>query len=263
MRGKTTRRTVVASFLLLLLVLGFAALYYSRERGNVETVEYQSTIAGGARRMVVYLPPGYPHDAPYPVLYLLHGAGDDETTWRKEGSADTILDRLYTAGTALPMLVAMPNSRGRGSAFEQDLLDEVVPFVESHYSTRSDARGRAIAGVSLGGGQALRIGLRHPERFGSIGAFSPSLAGKIETDVMDQLEHYPQGNDPGKLLWLSCGDQDQLKEVDEALHHNLKAKGIPHIWHMGSGEHEWSVWRNDLRQFAMLLFRQSRDQSSQ
>src|SRR5262249_47383593 len=154
-------------------------------------------------------------------------------------------NRLCARKLIVPMIVIMPNGRGRGSNFEDDLIDEVIPYVGSHYAARSSCLDRAIAGLSLGGGQALSIGLKHPNQFAWVGAFSPSLAGKIENDVTELLERPPDGSDQRKLLWLSCGDADHLKLVDEALHHSLVAKDIPHVWHVGSGEHEWSVWKED------------------
>src|SRR5262245_30128827 len=165
MRGKATRLWTGIFLVVVLLMLILTAIRYGGERGTMEAVEYDCLRVGGKQRLVVYLPPEYPQHAPYPVLYLLHGAGDDERSWQTEGSADIILDRLIARKQIVPMMVIMPNGRGRGSNFENDLLEEVIPYVESHYAARSSCLDRAIAGLSLGGGQALSIGLKHPNRF--------------------------------------------------------------------------------------------------
>jgi len=221
-RPKATRLWV-GVFVLTALLLTFAALKYSGKRGRVETVEYDSVAVGGKRRLLVYLPPDYSQAARYPVLYLLHGAGDDETSWQEQGTAGAILDRLYGAKQVVSMIVVMPSAQGRGSAFEQDLLDEVVPYIDSHYPTRTDGKSRAIAGLSMGGGQALKIGLKHPDRFAWVGSFSPSLAGPLESEAMSQLEQPATGSRQRQLLWLSCGDTDHLKGLVEALHRHMEA----------------------------------------
>ncbi len=251
----TKRFLAGVSLFVLLLLLIFAMFRYRGNRGTIEPVNYNSERMGGPRRMLVYLPPEYPQAGSYPVLYLLHGAGDDEMSWRTEGQVDSILNHLYRGEQIVPMIVVMPNAQARGHLFEQDLLDEIIPYNDSHFATQNTGQARAIAGVSMGGGQALSIGLKHPNRFAWIGAFSASLAGKLESDVTEQLEQPPDGSGQRRLLWLSCGDSDQCRFVDESLHHVLETKQIPHVWHLGSGEHEWSVWRDDLRRFAPLLFR--------
>ncbi|HEX6984574.1 MAG TPA: alpha/beta hydrolase-fold protein, partial [Planctomycetaceae bacterium] len=159
------------------------------ERGKFETVEYESKAVGGKRRMVVYTPAGYSEETKYPVLYLLHGGGDDETGWLKKGDADVILDNLIADGAAVPMIVVMPNGfarrpdaqgqgRGRGdfarafADFEADLLGDVIPYVESHYSVKADREHRALAGLSMGSFQTLLIGTKRLDTFAWLGAFS-------------------------------------------------------------------------------------------
>jgi enterochelin esterase-like enzyme len=144
----------------------------------------------------------------------------------------------------------LPDSRARGgrqrgfgdfvSAFENDLLKDVIPYVESHYPVKADREHRAIAGLSMGGGQALTIGLRHLDVFASVGALvsDPAAAGK-------QL----------RILWLSCGDEDRLMEASKAFHASLEQRNVPHVWHVDSGAHTWSVWKNDLYLLAQRLFR--------
>ena len=237
MRARATWLLAGGFLIVLLSVMALIALRCGIKRGKLETVEYDFKDAlSGKQRMVVYLPPNYPQDAPYPVLYLLHGAGDDETSWQKQGAADSILDRLYAEKKIVAMIVVMPNAQGRSSAFEQDLLEAVIPYVESHYATQRDGRLRAIAGVSLGGWQALSIGLTHTDRFAWVGGFSPALNDVLPANYSGQL----------KLLWLSCGDRDGLLEVVcEPIHKTLEERNIPHVWHVSPGEHEWPVWKND------------------
>ncbi len=150
------------------------------------------------------------------------------------------------------MIAVMPNSQGRGSAFEHDLLEEVIPYVESHYATRDDSQGRAIAGVSMGGGQALSIGLKHADRFTWVAGFSPSLAEKSESDVLGSPAMWRSRLN---LLWLSCGDRDTCKSTSESLHQTLEEQKVPHVSCMSDGEHDWTQWRNDLPRFIPLLFR--------
>jgi enterochelin esterase-like enzyme len=126
------------------------------------------------------------------------------------------------------------------------LLQAIVPYIESHYPTQHYSQHRAVAGVSLGGWQALNIGLKHPDRFAAVGAFSPALVSDVLPDTYrGQLE----------LLWLSCADRDSVKGGCELLHQTLQEKSIPHVWRVNPGEHEWRVWQNDLRRFLPLLFR--------
>jgi len=236
---------------------GFDVRRSGVERGKVETVEYDSKSVGARRKMVVYLPPGYSKDVKYPVLYLLHGAGDDETGWRKKGAADAILDNLHADKKVVPMIVVMPNGfaggkgkggKGRPDAFEQDLLKDILPYVESHYSVRADSNHRAIAGLSMGGGQALRIGLKHLDTFAYVGGFSSATRGDLVPDKAQRAKL--------RLLWVSCGDKDRLMKGSEALHKALDDQKVPHVWHIDSGGHTWPVWRNDLYLLSQMLFRE-------
>ena len=230
-------------------------------RGKIESIEYDSKAVGGKRKMVVYTPPGYSSNNKYPVFYLLHGGGDDETGWQKKGSADIILDNLYADKKIVPMIVVMPNGfakapgdkaakgKGGGSAFEDDLLKDIIPYVESHYATLSSQNERALAGLSMGAGQSLGIGLKHLDRFAWIGAFSGG--GKSANLLSD-----PAAVKKLRLLWISSGDKDQLAfKGAESLHNTLAEKSIPHVWHIDSGGHTWPVWKNDLYLISQMLFR--------
>jgi enterochelin esterase-like enzyme len=231
------------------------------ERGKVETVEYDSKATEGKRKMVVYLPPGYDKDKKYPVFYLLHGAGDDETGWQKKGSAPTILDNLYADKKLLPMIVVMPNGfarkpgdTGRAGAFEDDLLKDVIPYIESHYSAKTGAENRALAGLSMGGGQSLNIGLKHLDTFAWVGGFS-SAVGRTGSPLSDADE----ATKKLRLLWVSCGDKDGLMTANKTFHTTLEEKKVPHVWYVDAdGKHEWPVWKNDLYLFSQMLFRENK-----
>jgi enterochelin esterase-like enzyme len=242
------------------------------ERGRVETVEYDSRTVGIKRKMLVYTPPGYSKDATYPVLYLLHGIGGDETEWVKGGPANVILDNLYADKKVLPMIVVMPNGRASAdpppanpfegnpfeafAAFEGDLLKDVIPFIESHYPARANREHRAIAGLSMGGGQSLNFGLRNLNTFAWIGGFSSAPNTK---PVRQLIAEPATANKQLRLLWVSCGDQDGLMNISRSFHQVLAEMKVSHIWHVDSGGHTWAVWRNDLYLFAQLLFRDKKD----
>ena len=155
--------------------------------GKLEMIEYDSKSVGTRRKMNVYTPPGYSADRKYPVLYLLHGIGGDETEWQRFCTPGVILDNLIADGKAVPMIVVMPNGRARKNdraegnvfaaapafaAFEADLLEDVIPAIESRYSVVADREHRALAGLSMGGGQSLNFGLRHLDTFAWVGGFS-------------------------------------------------------------------------------------------
>jgi enterochelin esterase-like enzyme len=238
---------------------GFDAERDKVERGKVETVEYDSKTVGAKRKLVVYLPPGYSKDTKYPVFYLLHGGGDDETGWQKKGSAPTILDNLYADKKLVPMIVVMPNGFARkpgetrgSSLFEDDLLKDIIPYVESHYPVKADAEHRALAGLSMGGGQSLNIGLKHLDTFAWIGGFSSGVRGA--NPVADP----EAASKKLRLLWVSCGDKDRILDASKTFHTTLEEKKVPHIWHVDSGAHEWPVWKNDLYLLSQLLFREKK-----
>ncbi len=248
--------------------------------GQVERIEYDSSIVEGKRPALVYTPPGYTTEQTYPVLYLLHGIGGNETHWTSFGSADAILDNLIAEGEAVPMIVVMPHGRasnepevpfgrGRGgggggpgaggmavefeayAAFEHELIDDLIPFIEANYAVSSDRRQRAIAGLSMGGGQSLNFGLGNLDVFASVGGFSSA------PNTMQPAELVP---DPAMaterldLLWVSCGDEDGLFNISEGVHEYLAENEVPHIWQIDTGGHTFPVWKNDLYHFARLVF---------
>ena len=238
------------------------------ERGKLETVEYESTTVGAKRKAQVYTPPGYSKDKKYPVLYLLHGIGGDENEWTRGGAPQVILDNLYADRKAVPMIVVLPNGRASKdvtrrdpiprqspafAAFEKDLLDDLIPFIEKAYSVKSDRESRALAGLSMGGGQALNFGLSHLETFAWVGGFSSAP----NTRPADELIKAPA--DAAKklrLLWVSCGDRDRLMNISQGFHDALAQQKVPHVWLVDSGGHDFGVWKSDLYLFAPLLFRE-------
>jgi enterochelin esterase-like enzyme len=217
--------------------------------------------------MQVYTPPGYSKDKQYPVLYLLHGIGGDETEWQRFAHPDMLIDNLLAEQKVVPMIVVMPNGRAQKNdraegniygaaaafeAFEQDLLKDVIPAIESRYSVKADREHRALAGLSMGGGQALNFGLAHLDVFAYVGGFSSAPNTKPPAQLVP---------DPAaataklKLLWLSCGNKDGLIRVSQGVHAYLKEKNLPHIWHVDGNGHDPTHWKNALWLFAQRIFK--------
>jgi enterochelin esterase-like enzyme len=238
-------------------------------QGRVELFEYDSAVTGTRRKANVYLPPGYAADKKYPALYLLHGIGGDETEWLRFASPNVILDNLIAEGKAEPMIMVIPNGRAlpddraignpftperaAGFAkFERDLLDYLIPAIESHYSVLTDRDHRALAGLSMGGGQTLNFGFSHLDVFAWLGAFSSA------PNTKPPLELVP---DPAaarkelKLLYLSCGNQDGLISISQGMHLYLKERGVPHIWNVDDHGHDAETWGSNLYQFTQKIFR--------
>jgi enterochelin esterase-like enzyme len=238
------------------------------ERGKLETVEYDSKTVGITRKATVYTPPGYDKGKKYPVLYLLHGIGGDENEWRRGGTPDVILDNLYADKKAVPMIVVMPNGRaakdvtaksGFGqqgpafAAFEKDLLNDLIPFVEKTYSVKSDRDSRALAGLSMGGGQSLNFGLGNLDTFAWVGGFSSAPNTKKPDDL---IKDHAEATKKLRLLYVACGDKDGLFRISEGVHKMLDEKKVPHIYNViPGGAHDFKVWKADLYTFAQQIFR--------
>lgn len=237
--------------------------------GQLELVEYDSTSIGVRRKARVYTPPGYASSQEtYPVLYLLHGIGGDENEWARSGVPDIILDNLYADKKLVPMIVVLPNGRAAKditprdpipkqspafAAFEQDLLQDLIPFIEKNYRVKADRESRALAGLSMGGGQSLNFGLKHLDTFAWVGGFSSAPNTHAPAELM---------TDPGeatkqlKLLYVACGDKDGLLRISKGVHAMLDANKVPHIYHITpGGGHDFRVWKSDLYNFSQLLFR--------
>jgi enterochelin esterase family protein len=232
-------------------------------RGAVRLHTYRSRSLGGAlRHLRVYTPPGYDAnvEARYPVLYLFHGAGDNEATWTELGRANVILDNLIAQKKARPMLVAMPDGHASAAGptgrnvedFERDLLNEVVPLVEKGYRVKADRQHRAIIGLSMGGGQSLTIGLNHLDLFAWVGGMS-SYVPQPERTVAKAVDD-PAVNEKLRLLWIAIGKDDFLIKGARQLDEILNQKKVKHEFLVTEGNHSWPVWRRYLAQFAPLLF---------
>ena len=234
--------------------------------GKREMIEYESKTVGTTRKMQVYTPPGYSADKQYPVLYLLHGIGGDETEWERFATPDVLLDNLIADGKAVPMIIVMPNGRaqkddranaGMGAApafakFERDLLDDVIPAIQSRYSTYTNRENRALAGLSMGGGQSLNFGLTHLDTFAWTGGFSSAPNTKPPAELVPDPA---ATKEKLKLLWLSCGNKDGLIFISQGMHIYLKENGVPHIWHVDGNAHDAKHWRNSLYYFTQKIFR--------
>lgn len=235
--------------------------------GTVTTHWYDSKAVGTTRRVTVYAPPDYAKtDAKYPVLYLLHGSGDDETGWTTVGRANLIMDNLLAEGKAKPALIVMPfghvprpgdptADRARANnLFEEDLLKDVIPLVESHYRVLADPGHRAIAGLSMGGGQSATVGLNHPELFGSVGVWSAGMARDPDIAYKRLTARAEESHKNLKLLWIGCGEKDQGFANAERLSHWMTDHGVANTWRPSDGAHQWPVWRRYLGEFLPLLF---------
>jgi len=234
--------------------------------GILHTHTYYSQSLQNTRRMVVYTPPDYKEyaDRKFPVLYLLHGAGDDERGWIVIGRANIIMDNLLAQKKAVPMLVVMPfghtpdQSSGASDAFEKDLLGDIIPCVEKNYRVRSDSAHRALAGLSMGGGQTVKIGFRHPELFDYLGPFSAAVRQKYLGDSLEKLEANSQAfNKHFELIYIAIGKSDFLYSANRDFMKLLDEKGIDYTANITQGGHEWRLWRQYLNELAPLLFKKN------
>lgn len=239
------------------------------ERGKIETIEYDSGVVGAKRKARVYTPPGYNKDKKYPVLYLLHGIGGDENEWPRGGVPDVIFDNLYADSKATPMIVVMPNGRASKdltardpipkqspafAAFEKELISDLIPFVEKNFAVKADRESRAIAGLSMGGGQSLNFGLGNLDTFAWVGGFSSAPNTKPPASL---IKDHAEAAKKLKLLYVACGDKDGLFRISENVHKMLDEKKVPHVYRViPGGAHDFKVWKSDLYHFAQLVFRE-------
>lgn len=245
-------------------------------RGRIHRHFYKSGVVSDDRDFYVYTPPGYDPQAKklYPVLYLLHGYSDDARGWTAVGRAHVILDNLIAQGKAKPMLIVMPlgygapeivsrsspplrdpNLRQRNfDKFRDALLTEIIPEVEKDYRVAKDRHLRAIAGLSMGGAESLYTGLNALDRFAWVGAFS---SGGLSEDFDAGFSGLDmRANARLRLLWIACGTDDRLIEINRKLRAWLKSKGVRHVEVETPGGHTWIVWRRNLANLAPLLFQE-------
>jgi enterochelin esterase-like enzyme len=263
--------------------------------GMVRILPYHSKSLGLARTIWVYTPPGYEQGKDFPVLYLLHGAGDAESGWTMVGRANLILDNLLAEGKAKPMIIVMPlvhpaqswwtgpdrsvpdpvaqafrtgpletilramyNGDGKGgmSPFARDLLEDVIPLVETTFKAAKTPENRAIAGLSQGGGQAIHVAFSRPALFRYVALMSPAADGLVDQAYLGFFRDSATANKQFKLLWLGATKQDNITGPgDAAFDSLLTRRGIRHTYALGEGRHEWTIWRRHLRDVAPLLFR--------
>ncbi|MBR5101470.1 MAG: esterase family protein [Bacteroidales bacterium] len=235
--------------------------------GTLETVEYKSTTVGTVRKATVYLPPKFDAAKKYPVLYLLHGIGGDEREWL-QGVPNVILDNLIADGKAAEMIIVMPNGRAQENDraegnvyagfqafanFEFDLIDDLIPFIEGKFNVYGDKMHRAVAGLSMGGGQSLNFGLAHMDVFAYVGGFSSAPNTKMPEELIPDVEKTKAEN---TLLWMVCGNQDNLMYNSARLKAFCDGHGVPcTLIEYPGGKHDFVVWKYGLYNFAQLIFR--------
>jgi enterochelin esterase family protein len=264
--------------------------------GEVRIRPYVSQALGVSRTVWVYTPPDYEQGKDFPVLYLLHGAGDIESGWTMIGRANTILDNLIAEKKARSMVVVMPlghtiqsfwtgpaktvpdpvsSSFGRGatlddiiatmmsgdgkgglSPFAKDLAEDVMPMIERTYKVSKRAEDRAIAGLSMGGGQTINLAFSKPELFKYVGLMSPAASGRVGEFYPAIVKNPAALNKQFKVFWIGVGKDDALTGPgDHAFVKALEGYGIKQTFVVRPGRHEWTVWRHQLAEFAPLLFR--------
>ena len=243
--------------------------------GELRQVWYQSNTLGMARRMHVYTPPSYEKGTTkYPVFYLLHGGGDDDSGWPTVGRAGFILDNLLAAGQAKPMIVVMPNGsmplppssgmpnpaamQQMRALFADELLKEIMPYVEKTYRTQPNRENRAIAGLSMGGFQTLDVALSRPELFNYVGVFSSGFFGATIDEA--ETKYASALNDPGfnknkKLFWIEIGKDDFVMDANKKTMALLDKHQIKYQYKETAGGHTWTNWRQYLNEYVPLLFR--------
>jgi len=235
--------------------------------GRLEMIDYDSKSVGNKRKALVYTQPGYLDGTKYPVLYLLHGIGGDEEEWHRGGHPEVILDNLIADKKAVPMIIVMPNGRAQPddrpgpnamatapafAKFDKDLIGDLIPFIEARYSVAKDRESRALAGLSMGGGQSLNFGLGNLDTFAWIGGFSSAPNTKPPGELVPDPE---KATRQLKLLYISAGSKDGLIRISQGVHAYLKEKNVPHIWHVDEHAHDFQHWKKALFNFSQLIFK--------
>lgn len=253
----------------LLDVPGTGPLFYDVKpvaHGSVEVRWYPSKATNGVRRIHVYTPPNYDRsNTRLPVLYLLHGADGDDSSWTWFGRANLILDNLIAERKLMPLVVVMPFGYAyppiQGVAgdkqrtdFEKDLIEDIIPYVQANYRVIADRDHRALVGLSMGGGQALNIGLRRVDLFSRVAGFSAAVPRNAGQSFKDVVADAKKMNSSLKLLWLGCGSEDSLFNPNKEFSDFLKTSGITHTWRPSGGAHTWINWRRYLVEVAPQLW---------
>jgi enterochelin esterase-like enzyme len=267
---------------------GFNAKRDDIAHGELTAVQYDSKTLGTRRQMRVYTPAGYSTDRKYPVLYLLHGIGGNDLEWTRACRANNVIDNLIADGKIQPMIVVFPNGNadvtadagdaftgegagargqrggpgggfeGWGKPFENDLIKDIIPYIESHYSVYADREHRALAGLSMGGGQSLNIGLSHIETFACVGGFSSAPNTNEFGGMYNDIKLVPDleaAKTKLKVLWVSVGNRDGLIRVSRGVHDMLKENDVPHIYNVDGHAHDNTEWANNLYWFAQHILK--------
>ena len=246
--------------------------------GEVRIVNYYSKVEESWRPLMIYTPAGYDESKEeLPVVYIQHGGGEDHRGWMEQGRTAQIMDNLIAKGKAKPMIVVSSNSNvhhrsggfGGGyswegmQTFRSELIDNVIPFVEKNYRVRKDRQGRAMCGLSMGGGQSFYIGLRSPEVFANVGVFSTGMFGGIqgasnfdlEKEVPGILTDTQRFNQQLDVFFVTCGEQDPRIEYTRNIVKKMRDGNVQVRFNSYPGDHEWQVWRKSLHEFVQYLFR--------
>lgn len=248
---------------------GFDKATAGIKQGTITEVEYESKTVGTKRKATIYLPPEYDASKQYPVLYLLHGIGGDHKEWM-QGVPNVIMDNLYAQQKAVPMIIVMPNGRALADdsatgniygpdkvkgfeIFERDLIDDLIPFIEKTYSVYADREHRALAGLSMGGGQSLNFGLGNMDVFAWVGGFSSAPNTRMPEQLFPDVEKTKAQN---KLLWMVCGNEDGLMFNSARTKAFADKNGIPcTLIEYPGGKHDFVVWKYGLYNFSQLIFK--------
>ena len=281
--------------LLSIFLLLFPIMVSAQESKVHDNLSLKSKILNMDRKFAIYLPPGYEtSQRSYPVLYLLHGSGDDQTGWLQFGEVQSITDKAIRNGTATAMIIVMPDANtGRRGYFndikgewryEDFFFQELMPFIEKNYRTKNEKRYRAISGLSMGGGGSFMYALHRPELFAaacplsaSTGPLSLEDAGKwlstnnpgIKDEAIEEyykkhsalalINNMPDSTKKAVRWYIDCGDDDFLYEGNSLVHIAMKKKEIPHEFRVRDGAHNWTYWRSSLPavlKFVSMSFRQ-------
>lgn len=251
-------------------VRGDAPSFYDAQNvphGETHMLWYHSKSLNSLRRLTVYTPPGYDRgpQTRYPVVYLLHGANADDTAWYRLGRVNFILDNLLASAKIKPFIVVMPFGYGvtpggpqaeNTAKFGKDLVEDVIPYIEANYRAGADGDRRAIVGLSMGGGQALSIGLNNLDLFSHIAGFSSGLGNVANfPKTYENLIGRPEtANRKIRLLWIGCGTEDGAFAASKAFSEFLTKHNIKHTFRESGGAHTWTVWRRYMREISPLLF---------
>ncbi len=245
--------------------------------GSVTSQIYYSKVDETWKRLFVYTPAEYAKNpqAKYPVVYIQHGGGEDETGWPTQGKTGQIMDNLIAEGKAKPMIVVMANGNVRTTGggyssdamakFKKDMTENIVPFIDKNYRTLPDAKNRAICGLSMGGGQSFYVGLESLDIFGSVGIFSSGVFGGIrvpngkefdaEAEIPGLLTKSAEFNKKLDLFYISCGEHDVRIAFTKKAVEIMRKNGLEVQFNSFPGDHEWQVWRKSLHDFATRVFK--------